>query len=274
MTFDTLKPLFEHFKIQAHTFFTGVHCGEGSIQQSRAHGYLHFIRQGRGEVRYPGHRPALPIDGPTLLFYPRNLPHQLVSSDPGGLDLVCARVTFGTGISCPLAQELPEVMRLGIDEIGPIADLLFAEAFGKRNGRHAVVNRLCEVVIVEFVRMALEQGHTKVGLLMGLGNPYLRDTLTAVHADPSRAWSLIDMATLAGMSRSGFAKLFKQTLGVTPGEHVMRFRVAKARELLGRGVSVKLVAYEVGYGSSAAFARVFQKIMGESPRAWLKTQKI
>ena len=25
MTFDTLKPLFEHFKIQAHTFFTGVH---------------------------------------------------------------------------------------------------------------------------------------------------------------------------------------------------------------------------------------------------------
>ncbi|MFN7958699.1 MAG: AraC family transcriptional regulator [Holophagaceae bacterium] len=273
MTSDALQPLFERFRLHAQTFFTGNLCAVASFDQPKQHGHLHLVRAGRGEIRYPGGRKALKIHGPGLLFYPRNLPHHLVPDGPEGLDLVCATITFGIGVGCPLALALPEVMHLGLDRVGPLAELLFLEAFASAEGKQAVVDRLCEVVLVHFVRHAVGEGMTQAGLLAGLVHPQLRNALTAVHADPARPWTLDDMAAKAGLSRSGFALQFKQTVGLTPGEHLARFRIATAQELLARGIPLKVAAFDVGYGSSTALSRAFREVTGQSPRAWLQGQR-
>lgn len=270
---DALQPLFEHFRLHAQTFFTGNLCAVASFDQPQNHGHLHMVRAGRGEIRYHGGRKALRIEGPGLLFYPRNLPHHLVPEGPEGLDLVCATITFGTGVGCPLALALPEVMHLGVEQVGPLAELIFKEAFEAAEGKQAVVDRLCEVVLVHFVRKALHAGHTQAGLLAGLVHPQLRNALTALHAEPARTWSLDDMAATAGMSRSAFAVLFKQAVGTTPGEHLARFRVATAQEQLVRGIPLKVVAFDVGYGSPTALSRAFRDLTGQSPRAWLQGQR-
>ncbi len=273
MPFDALQPLFERFRLEARTFFTGNLCAVASFDQPSGQGHLHLVRGGRGEVRFKGKRTPFVIEGPGLLLYPRSLPHHLVPAEPEGLDLVCATITFGTGVGCPLALALPEVMHLGVEEVGPLAASLFREAFGQASGKQAVVNRLCEVVLVHFVRQALEQGQTQAGLLAGLTHPQLGHALTAVHAEPARPWTLDDMAATAGLSRSGFALLFKQTVGLTPGDHLARFRIATAQEQLMRGIPLKVVAYDVGYGSSTALSRAFREHTGASPRAWLKGQR-
>jgi len=270
---DAIQPLFEHFRIRAQTFFTGNLCAIASFDKPTGEGHLHLVRQGRGEVRYQGGRKVLRIAGPGLIFYPRSLPHHLVPAEPDGLDLVCATITFGTGVGCPLAQALPEVMQLTMEEVGPLAEVIFLEAFGGKEGRQAVVNRLCEVVLVHFVREALAQGHTQAGLLAGLVHPQLRGALGALHAEPARVWTLEDMAATAGLSRSAFAQLFKQTVGMTPGEHLARFRISVAQEQLHRGIPLKVVAYEVGYGSPTALSRAFRELVGLSPRAWLQAQR-
>jgi len=267
MSTDAIQPLFESFRIRARTFFTGNLCAIASFDRPDGQGHLHLVRRGRGEVRYSAGGRSLAIRGPGLIFYPRSLPHHLVPGGPEGLDLVCATVSFGTGAGCPLAQALPEVMHLGVDRVGPLAELLFEEAFGTSEGKQAVVDRLCEVVLVHFVRQALAQGQTQAGLLAGLAHPQLRGALTAIHGDPARAWSLDDMAAAAGLSRSGFALLFKQTVGTTPGEHLARFRTSLAQELLARGIPLKVVALDVGYGSSSALSRAFRELHGSSPRA-------
>jgi len=59
-------------------------------------------------------------------------------------------------------------------------------------------------------------------------------------------------------------------VGVPPGEHLARFRIATAQERLARGVPLKVVACDVGYGSSTALSRAFRGLTGESPRAWLQ----
>jgi AraC-like DNA-binding protein len=215
----------------------------------------------------------LRIEGPGLLFYPRSLPHHLVPDPALGLDLVCATISFGTGLGCPLAEALPDVMHLGAEVVGPIGPLLFEEAFGGADGSHAVVDRLCEVVLVQVVRRALAEGHTQAGLLAGLAHPQLRSALRALHADPARPWTLEEMAGAAGLSRSAFAQAFKQTVGRTPGEHLARFRIAMAQDLLARGMALKVVAFEVGYGSSTALSRAFRELTGEAPRAWLQGQR-
>jgi len=161
-------------------------------------------------------------------------------------------------------------MQLDVEEVGSLADLLFQEAFGTAEGRLAVVNRLSEVMLVHFLRQALTQRQTEPGLLAGLAHPQLQSAVTAMHAEPARDWTLDDMAASAGLSRSGFSKLFKETIGITPGEHLVRFRVSMTQELLAQGIPLKTAAYEVGYGSSTALSRAFREQTGVSPREWLK----
>lgn len=270
---DAIQPLFEHFRIRAQAFFTGNLCAMASFDKPSSEGHLHLVRGGRGEVRYNSGRKTLKIEGPGLLFYPRSLPHHLVPAEPEGIDLVCATITFGTGVGCPLAQALPEVTLLELDRVGLLAEVIFQEAFGHGEGRQAVVNRLCEVMLVHFVRHALAEGQTQAGLLAGLVHPQLRNALGKIHAEPSRPWTLEEMAGTAGLSRSGFALLFKQVVGITPGEHLARFRVSVAQELLSRGMPLKIAAFEVGYGSPTALSRAFKELTGSSPRTWLQAQE-
>ena len=270
MSTDPIQSLLSHFSLQAQTFFTGNLCAVASFEQPLDHGHLHLVRGGRGEVRYRTGRSVMRIEGPGLIFYPRPLPHYLVPAEPEGLDLVCANITFGSGTRNPLAQALPDVMQLPPD---PISDLLFAEAFGHKVGKQAVVDRLCEVVLVHVLRQALAQGQTQVGLLAGFVHPQLREVLTALHAEPARPWSLDDMAATARLSRSSFALLFKQIVGSTPGEHLAQLRIALAQERLAQGLPLKVVAYDVGYGSPTALSRAFRELTGSSPRAWLQAKR-
>ncbi|WP_306600459.1 AraC family transcriptional regulator [Geothrix sp. 21YS21S-2] len=273
MSSDAIQPLFEHFRVRARTFFVGNQCAIASFEKPEGQGYLHLMRRGRGEVRYNQGRRSFQLNGPGILFYPRSLPHHLIPADAEGLDLVCATITFGTGVGCPFAQALPEVMHMGMDKVQALGDLLFEEAFGTQDGRQGMVDRLCEVVLIHFVRQALAEGHTQPGLLSGLVHPQLRNALRAIHLEPGKPWSLDEMAASAGMSRSAFAQAFKQTLGMTPGEHLARFRVSLAQELLSHGTPLKVAAFDVGYGSSTALSRTFRELTGRSPRAWLQQQR-
>ena len=56
-------------------------------------------------------------------------------------------------------------------------------------------------------------------------------------------------------------------MGSTPGEHLAQLRIALAQERLARGFPLKVVAYEVGYGSPTALSRAFRELTGSSPRA-------
>lgn len=273
MATDVLQPLLDHFRIRAQTFFTGNLCAVVSFDSPQGLGHLHLVQRGRGEVRYRNGQRALRIEGPGLIFYPRNLPHFLVPEEPEGLDIVCATIGFGAGVGVPLALALPEFMHLGMSQVGALTEVLFQEAFSQAEGKQAVVDRLCEVVLVHFMRQALAQGTTKAGLLAGLAHPQVQGALLALHGDPGRRWSLEEMAEAAGLSRSGFAVLFKQVVGATPGEYLARFRVALAQEQLARGIPLKIAAYDVGYGSPTALSRAFRELTGTSPRAWLQAQQ-
>jgi transcriptional regulator GlxA family with amidase domain len=160
-----------------------------------------------------------------------------------------------------------------MEEVGALADLLFHEAFGAANGRQAIVDRLSEVMLIHFLRHSLAQHQTEPGLLAGLVHPQLQSALTAIHAEPARDWTLDDLAVSACLSRSSFSKLFKETIGITPGEHLARFRISLTQELLAGGVPLKTAAFEVGYGSSTALSRAFRELTGVSPREWLKNHR-
>lgn len=82
----------------------------------------------------------------------------------------------------------------------------------------------------------------------------------------------IDLPALAawvGMSPRHFARRFKAAAGETPLAYVHRLRIDAARRHLENNLrSVNEISRAVGYEDVAFFRRLFQRHVGESPRAY------
>jgi AraC-like DNA-binding protein len=269
---DRLDALLKRFSLSAQMFHHGPLCNTHDFTDSNT-GYLHVVRSGTLRVQHKGQR-LLAFREPTLLFYPLPLVHRFVS-DEMGADMTCASVEFVGGADNPIARALPAFLALPLSQTTGLrdsVDLLFKEAASPRCGRHAIINRLFEVVLIQLLRELLERDDLATGLIAGLAHPQLRKALIALHAKPEKNWSLETLAKMAGQSRTVFAQTFRAVVGTTPGDYVSDFRISVAQDLLRKGHATKLVAQEVGYGSNVAFSRVFKNKIGLAPGQWVARQ--
>jgi AraC-like DNA-binding protein len=148
-------------------------------------------------------------------------------------------------------------------------DLLFDEAATQQSGQQLVLDRLCDVLLVQVIRHAFATDQLDQGTLSGFSDPGLSRALVAIHNDLAYAWNLEKLASISGMSRSKFAKHFHEVVGRTPAEYLADQRMTLAQKLLKKHKPVQTVALEVGYGSQPAFTKAFTAKLGMSPRAWL-----
>ncbi|HEU4409578.1 MAG TPA: helix-turn-helix domain-containing protein [Polyangiaceae bacterium] len=77
------------------------------------------------------------------------------------------------------------------------------------------------------------------------------------------------IARRAAMSTRSLSRHFREQIGTTPAQWVLRARVRRAQQLLEKtGHPVERVAGDVGFGSTAAFREHFRRVVGTSPRAY------
>jgi AraC family transcriptional regulator len=86
--------------------------------------------------------------------------------------------------------------------------------------------------------------------------------LTTTEPGPS----VVELATLAGLSVHHFIRAFKRSTGNTPHQHVMARRIECAMDLLRRpDGSVAEVSSSVGYASPSHFVASFRRRLGVTP---------
>lgn len=78
---------------------------------------------------------------------------------------------------------------------------------------------------------------------------------------------------MAGMSRARFALRFRAIAGDTPADYPASWRIMTAQRLLKRGLLLKHVANDVGYGSAGALTRALVRKLGFSPTERPKRQQ-
>ena len=82
-----------------------------------------------------------------------------------------------------------------------------------------------------------------------------------------------DLAKLSDLSVSRFHTRFKDEIGITPSDYLLRKKILHAQRCLLKGNSVTEVAYEFGFSSSQYFATVFKRYTLMTPSAWVRSQR-
>jgi AraC-like DNA-binding protein len=262
----------------------------------------HLVSEGRCEASVPG-GPAVSASAGDLIIIPGGEEHSLGStlahpSVPGqqlviqrGPDevpqvryggggdvtrMVCGYLACDSSLFDTVLAALPRIMLVNMRE-GPGAQWLtssirfsLTEAAGQRAGAGTVLAKLSELMFVEAIRRHIESlPPEQTGWLAGLRDRFVGKTLALIHSKPAHAWTVEELASSVGLSRSALGERFTSLVGQPPMQYLTRWRLQLAANLLRSGArNIASVAADVGYDSEAAFSRAFKRELGVAPAAW------
>ncbi|SHF19181.1 AraC family transcriptional regulator [Chryseobacterium takakiae] len=108
-------------------------------------------------------------------------------------------------------------------------------------------------------RSMVEKNIVKNKSRIGFAVDYIRKNL-------HQKLSIESIAKIAYVSKSNFFKMFKDELGTSPNEFILRERISKAKELLKSRNSIKETAFQTGFSDTNYFTRVFKQLVGVTPK--------
>ena len=127
---------------------------------------------------------------------------------------------------------------------------------------------------MDFFLTAAAHAESRIAPRGRLSGRRLQRALGFIGLHLSESIRLDDVAAAAGLSAFHFARLFKNTTGLTPHRYLMNARVEKAKELLReRNKSLTEIATECGFFDQSHMGKVFQRIVGMSPVVFRDSRK-
>ena len=299
---DILSEVFETIRLRGTLYFRTDYSPPWAITvpaYARA-ARFHLVMQGRCHVSLASGR-DVDVGPGHLVLIPRGHRHVLADSlgrTPASLEqviqqsgydgkgafvigkgdpqaatqMVCGHLGFSQGADHPLLGALPEViiMTQADRDRCPLLDeslrLVARRALKDEPGLAASISRLSEIFFIEAVRASIEHHPPLAQVMRAMTDVQIGRALELVHRAPGDPWSVASLAKAIGMSRSRFAERFTKLVGITPMAYVTEWRLQKALARLRRkNASIKEIAAEVGYQSSAAFTRAFAQRFGVPP---------
>lgn len=298
---DVLSDILDAFQLTGTLYFRAEFTAPFSVDVPAYHSAarFHICLKGTCDIHVAGQSEPQRVSGGDLLVVPHGSAHT-ISDQPGRdgvpLDaalaqadfsnegpfayggggelamLVCGHFAFEKGTLHPLLDALPPLLHFPARACSDYRWLddamrfLGDEARIDRPGATAVAARMSEILFIQVMRAWVEREGDQAGPIAAIRDRHLGRALKQIHEQPSRAWTVADLARSAGMSRTSFSEQFNRLLGVSPIQYLTQWRIEKAKAALrSASTPVAEVAASVGYQSEAAFNRAFKRHVGIGP---------
>ena len=157
-----------------------------------------------------------------------------------------------------------------IDQDITQAGVMLLEALKMRQpGSDVMYESLARVFLVKLLnKYGLEQ-QEELEFSRSFTSKHYKKVLDYVAQNYSGNVTLDKVAEVANMSSYHFSRLFKQTIGQSPHQFVMSYRIEQAKKMLkdmNRGMLD--IALSCGFADQAHFSRVFKQLTGSPPKVW------
>jgi AraC-like DNA-binding protein len=200
-----------------------------------------------------------------------------VNHGGGGAEvrMVCGFIESAEFLFAPVFRTLPALLiERTEDRVGALITSTVREIVtlveAATPGTQAVLGRLMELLFVELLRRHIARLPAgSQGWFAALNDPVVGRTLQLLHAEPAHRWTVEEIASRIGSSRTVVADRFKALIGRPPIAYLAGWRIQLATERLRLGhESVPSIAVGVGYESEVAFNRAFKRLTGMTPGSW------
>ncbi|MBA4386652.1 MAG: hypothetical protein C0404_01655 [Verrucomicrobia bacterium] len=163
----------------------------------------------------------------------------------------------------------PYAVRCG-GNIGGIFESILAECAGQQAGWAAAAGAHAAILATEAARLCRAGRTTK----MGAPVPAVARAASILAANLESPPSIRELARREGLGPTRFHSLFKQALGLTPGDYLGRLRLSAARKALAESdEDITSLSLRLGYPSSQYFATVFRKHTGLTPSDYKRRER-
>jgi AraC family transcriptional regulator len=159
-------------------------------------------------------------------------------------------------------QQLARALDLQSPTIYQCMRQLMEEAVRPRTDSRRLTGLLAAVLLIELSR-ELFAGPEKIrSYRRGLSAEHVRSAVDYIQSFPTGVPSIAEIAERCGLSVQYFARRFRERTGQSVGRFIAASRIGRAERLLiETDLSLKEIAYRLGFANSAAFSTAFRSKM-------------
>ena len=142
----------------------------------------------------------------------------------------------------------------------------------KKEPYRLIIYSLMSELFALLLREEINHDKSRVSQFEGIKRANLiAPALSKIFADYDKRITIDELANLCKISKYHFCRIFKDEMGVTAIQYIMRYRIALAEALLkDEEKNVDEIAYQCGFDDLSYFYRCYKKINGRSPKSSVK----
>ena len=236
-----------------HYLFHYVISGTGTLAADDETGKAHWfpVHTGQGFMIFP--------DQITMYIADKTLPWEYVWIEFDGLRVKETLEIAGLSVNMPIYHAHSHILR---EEM--MNEVLYIAQHGDMSPFHLIGHGY---LFLDAMTRSISSIRLKKG--GRLRDFYIHEALNFIEQNFHNDISVEDIADHCGLNRSYFGKIFKESIGRTPQEFLLNYRMTKASELLKlTKLSIGDISNAVGYDNPLHFSRAFKNCYHVSPRAW------
>lgn len=242
-----------------HYLFHYVISGTGTLMADDPKGVTqtYQIKSGQGFMLFPGQISTYVAD--------KNLPWEYAWLEFDGLKVREMIEIAGITKDSPIYHANSKDLRQNMME-----EMLYIVKNADKSPLHLIGHLY---LFLDYMTRSAETMRLKQG--GRLRDFYIKEALSFIEQNFQNDISVEDIAAFCGLNRSYFGKIFHDTIGKSPQEFLMSYRMQKATELLKlTQLSIGDIGNAVGYPNQLHFSRAFKNVYGVSPREWRNANRI
>ena len=241
-----------------HYLFHYIISGTGTLMADNAKGetQTYSIKRGQGFLIFP--------EQITTYIADQNLPWEYVWIEFDGLRVKEALDLTELSVNTPVYHSHSKDLREQL-----MNEMLYIVHHAKESPFHLIGHLY---LFLDYLTQSAKS--KKLVQSSKMSDYYIKEAINYIEQNFQNNITIEDIAAVCGINRSYFGKIFRNSIGRSPQEFLMNYRMVKATELLKlTSLSIAEIGSAVGYENQLHFSRAFKSIYGVSPREWRNQHK-
>lgn len=156
-------------------------------------------------------------------------------------------------------------------EISILAEQIVDEKAGDKYAKEFMIHTLTVELMIHLSRAMRNEWEENLRVKNGKARELVKIARQYMDENFEQGITVAEAAQYVFLSQGYFTRAFKDELGISPMNYLMRKRIEKACELLENNeIKVSSIAVQSGFSSPQRFNVAFRKLMGKTPMEYRK----